>query len=1726
MLTFTIEDGTGYTVGTATATVTINPAPAISVRTDAPTPVTVTEGDRDGITLTVSSDVTLGEALVVNYEISAVMGTIESGESGDYDLVLVPGQNGAAVTATTVTIPANQSMVRLTLTALVDDDTGNETLRFAITAKDSGSGNYTIGSPGAVDVRIMQAPRISVTASDDSVPEGGDVTLTIESDMALVNPQPVSYRISAVMGMGTIDATDFRPGSSLTGTVTIPAGSGTPSATLTLTTLADSDTVPETMLFAIDTGAGYAIGSPGSQEITIEPIPEVSVTTTGSTTVPVGSSIMLTVTAAAPAPSATLTVNYTISGDSITNADFSLTGDNVPDRAADGLSGTISVPTTGSITLTLQALDDGSGSDSGQPLTFAIAASDDSSGDYTIGNTIGSPGSVGITIQPLVTPEISVSANPDNPSVFEGGAGITLTVSSDVTLGEALVVNYRISAVPGMGTIEPGDFSLGPPESVDPDDDDELRGTVTIPANQSMVRLTLTAVVDPDTGNETLRFAIAASDSNSGDYTISSVEGEDSVNVIIQPAPDPELSVMTSSPTVFVGSMVTLTVSADPAPVSPLTVGYTIAGVGGDNITGADFDLDEEDTASQHTNELSGTITIPTTGSLAITLTATDDGDDTDPETLVFTIDSGSGYTLGTGSVNVIIQPMAVAAPTAVSVEASTNAIYARTTNNSVTLTVRADPAPTSPLTVSYTISGDGISGADFALTGTARQDADELGGDISIPTSGLRVAFLTASIDSESVNQTLMFSIDSGDSYTVPMLTGSVNVTILPPTVANPPEISLSADSRMVTEGDSVTLTVTATPPPSGPLVVNYEVSPSGGAEITAADFTLSGSKVARNPGRPLLGSFVVPTSGGSSSTATLTLTAVDDDDRSDERMIFEIANGTGYTVSRRMPDAVITIQPMFLPEIWTRTSGSVTSVREGAAVTVEVRADNADSSFFPLTVNYRITGGVVGADFSLTGPTGTVNAAGDGLSGTLTMRSAVSTFTLSALAEEVDPDSGQNETLVFSIIPRPGGDYVLATGEGITTSFNLTIIDVPPVVLPEFDLSPSSKTVNMGFSVGVDIVQVNTANVDCSGTIPYTITTSPPGLASNVSIRTDRGSGPALNGAFPCRQELADYQLTTLTMQQQYSATITITLSPSQSGVYALRPDEGSMPPVTSMTVTVQNHEYRPRANMSVGHVAFGLNSFVSILEGATTTINYDVTLPASYPNQPPGRTFRNNVPLMFRIGGNAPRTGAYTLTEHGTNRAISVEADGTFSVTVMAGDTSINGINVIAADDLDDTYRLVIDLIDDDRSEPRYYVGAYGRGVVELAMGSEGGLPTLVTSVNNTSISPSHADPTMRTATISISSNIRVMSPLTLRYALSTERTVNGRYYSLSYNGTVFDGWNGSSVVSNNSLQLAANSNNWEITLTPFSSSYFTTENAGLQNLVFWLQPSADYIASAGALPNAPTAAVSVDMSLYDPSAPRVLPDTSGGSPSGARLRISYGGDLVAGGDVGVVIDNANGNVAADLPVTVGVSISGVNASDITFTGLSGGGNRTATIRRGTSEVEIRVAAASGITEAGFVELTIMPGNGYYSIFGGRSGIYVIPPGTSLPKLSVTSNVDRIEDRVEGRTPRIVGGDPGSTATITVSSTESLPANTQMYYQVRSDGILGAYNLTFNGAPATSPVTISGAGPWRFTLSAPRTGSSTLENFTFFVDYGLEYDPADPNSDRTSIDIVQSR
>ncbi len=329
----TVNSGQGYTVsataGTATVSVAddddaVSATPVVSITAGGG----ITEGGNATFTLTATPA-----------PASALSVSVTVGQTGDY----------ATVGPRTVSIPTSGSATFTvgTLNDSVDEPNGS------ITATINGGQGYSWSSAaGTATVAVADdddpppsTPVVSVTAGG-GITEGGDATFTLTA-----TPTPASaLSVSVTVGQ-TGDYASVGPR-----TVTIPMSG---SATFTVATLNDSVDEPDGSVGAtVNSGQGYSVSATagsGTVSVADNDVPEVSVSAGAGITE--GGDAVFTLTAD-PAPHAPLTVTVNLSQ----SGNFGVTPG----------TRTITIPTSGSATLTVSTTDDSADEANGS-VTAAIS---------------------------------------------------------------------------------------------------------------------------------------------------------------------------------------------------------------------------------------------------------------------------------------------------------------------------------------------------------------------------------------------------------------------------------------------------------------------------------------------------------------------------------------------------------------------------------------------------------------------------------------------------------------------------------------------------------------------------------------------------------------------------------------------------------------------------------------------------------------------------------------------------------------------------------------------------------------------------------------------------------------------------------------------------------------------------------------------------------------------------------------------------------------------------------------------------------------------------------------------------------------------------------------------------------------------------------------------------------------------------------------------------------
>ena len=198
------------------------------------------------------------------------------------------------------------------------------------------------------------------------------------------------------------------------------------------------------------------------------------------------------------------------------------------------------------------------------------------------------------------------------------------------------------------------------------------------------------------------------------------------------------------------------------------------------------------------------------------------------------------------------------------------------TEGGDATFTITATPTPSADLNVTVEVSQSG----DYASTGSQT---------VTIPSTGSQTLTVTTTNDAtDEPDGSVTATISTGSGYTISSSASAATVEVSDDDASNLPEISIAAGADIV-EGGGAKFTITATPPPSAQLTVNYTVSQSGdfGVSVTTGSVNIY--------------------SGGSSA---ITITTTNDDtSEADGSVSVTLSTSQNYTVSTSAGSATVAV-------------------------------------------------------------------------------------------------------------------------------------------------------------------------------------------------------------------------------------------------------------------------------------------------------------------------------------------------------------------------------------------------------------------------------------------------------------------------------------------------------------------------------------------------------------------------------------------------------------------------------------------------------------------------------------------------------------------------------------------------------------------------------------------------------------------------------------------------
>ena len=432
---------------------------------------------------------------------------------------------------------------------------------------------------------VPAEPEITIAGGAD-ITEGAAAVFTVTASPAPTADLTVSLTVADDTNSDFLAQSDE-------GTQTVTIAGGQAAATLTVTTVDDStDEADGSITATIQASSGYTpVGTNGSASIAVSdnddptPIPVVSIAAGSGVTEGTDASFTIT---ASPPPATPLAVALTIGQ----GGDVALAGETG--------SRTVTIPVSGSLGIDIATVNDAVDEPDG-----SITATVDAGDGYTVGSPFTQTVAVADDDAVPTTPELSLSPG---AAITEGG-NASFTITADPVPASDITITYTVA--------QSGDFLAAPGAGA---------RTATLAAGATSTTLTV-ATVD-DTADEADGSVSVTLDTASG-YSIANGKGSGAVAIADNDTP---VVSITAGPGVTEGTGAAFTITADPVPAAPLDVTLTITQSG-------------DMAASGQTG--ARTVTIPAAGTATFSVATEDDAADEPDGSVTATIDTGTGYSIG-----------------------------------------------------------------------------------------------------------------------------------------------------------------------------------------------------------------------------------------------------------------------------------------------------------------------------------------------------------------------------------------------------------------------------------------------------------------------------------------------------------------------------------------------------------------------------------------------------------------------------------------------------------------------------------------------------------------------------------------------------------------------------------------------------------------------------------------------------------------------------------------------------------------------------------------------------------------------------------------------------------------------------------------------------------------------------------------------------------------------
>ncbi|MBO6589852.1 MAG: gliding motility-associated C-terminal domain-containing protein [Muricauda sp.] len=704
------------------------------------------------------------------------------------------------------------------------------------------------------------------------------------------------------------------------------------------------------------------------------------------------------------------------------------------------------------------------------------------------------------------------------------------------------------------------------------------------------------------------------------------------------------------------GQVATITASDATATEAGTTTGEYTVSLDAANTTGSAITVNYLVTGTATTGDdyvaLAGSVDIPDTQQTAtITLTPVDDADIEIDETVIVTLDTGTGYTVGTpDNATVTITSDDVAPDPVATITASdATATEAGTTTGEYTVSLDAANTTGSAITVNYLVTGTAITGDDYVA----------LAGSVDIPDTQQTATITLTPVDDADIeiDETVILTLANGTGYTV----GSPNeatVTITSDDVAPDPVATIAANVDTASESPLVngefTVTLDATNNTGSPITINFTV---GGDATPGGDYTGIGTSVDIPDG---------------SDQATITIVPINDTDvEADETVTLTLAAGTGYTVGAPASDTVTISSEDVAPDPVVTISASDASASESPLANGEftVTLDATNNTGSPITINFTVGGDATpGSDYT-----------GIGTSVDIPDGSDQATITIVPIN---DTDVEADETVTLTLAAGTGYTVGAPASDTVTISSEDVAPD-PVVTISASDASASESPLDGGeYTVSLDIPNTSGSSLTIGYAVTGTATSGDDYVALTGTVEVPNNS----SGATIVLTPIDDTDI-------EVGETVILTLSPG-AGYTVGSPNEATVT-ITSEDVPsasiIASDDTANEQGANTGTFTVSLDALNST--GGDIVINYtvggDATPDVDYDELsgsvaiPDGQT--NATIVVQPIDDNLTEPTETVEVTLGTGTGYSIGAPSTATVNLLSeDDVQPSGYTVTINDD----------------------------------------------------------------------------------------------------------------------------------------------------------------------------------------------------------------------------------------------------------------------------------------------------------------------------------------------------------------------------------------------------------------------------------------------------------